>query len=59
MDHKQVVLDTLKKEGNMMKSAEIAEKSGIEKAQVDKALKALKTEGKISSPKMCYYSAEK
>ncbi|MBP7077618.1 MAG: helix-turn-helix domain-containing protein [Bacteroidales bacterium] len=57
MDTKQTVLDTLKKSGTMMKSAEIAEKTGIDKAQVDKALKALKSENKVTSPKMCYYSA--
>lgn len=59
MDYKQIVLDTLKNSGNMMKSAEIAEKAGIEKVQVDKALKALNADNKVSSPKRCYYSAEK
>ncbi|NLA23501.1 MAG: MarR family transcriptional regulator [Bacteroidales bacterium] len=57
MDNKQIVLDTLK-EGGMMRPGEIAEKAGIEKAEVDKAIKDLKKENKISSPKRCYYSAE-
>jgi len=51
------VLYTLKKTGKPMKSTEIAESAGIEKKEVDKALKGLKAEGKISSPKACYYQA--
>ena len=51
------VLQTLKKVGKPMKSAEIAETAGIDKKEVDKALKTLKAEGKISSPKVCYYQA--
>ncbi|HPG74115.1 MAG TPA: MarR family transcriptional regulator [Bacteroidales bacterium] len=59
MDTKQIVFDTLKQSENMMKSAEIAAKAGIDKAQVDKAIKSLKAENKIISPKMCYYSVQK
>jgi DNA-binding IclR family transcriptional regulator len=51
------VLQTLKKAGKPMKSADIAEAAGIDKKEVDKAIKTLKTEGKISSPKVCYYQA--
>jgi DNA-binding IscR family transcriptional regulator len=51
------ILYTLKKTGKPMKSAEIAESSGIDKKEVDKVLKSLKAEGKISSPKVCYYQA--
>jgi biotin operon repressor len=51
------VLYTLKKTGKPMKSAEIAEAAGIDKKDVDKAIKTLKAEGKISSPKVCYYLA--
>ena len=51
------VLYTLQKAAKPMKAAEIAEAAGIDKKEVDKALKTLKTEGKISSPKVCYYQA--
>jgi len=51
------VLLTLKKSGKPMKSAEIAEVAGIDKKDVDKALKSLKSEGKIFSPKNCFYQA--
>jgi hypothetical protein len=52
------VLQTLKKSGKPMKSAEIAEAAGIDKKEVDKALKSLKTAEKIFSPKNCFYQAK-
>ena len=39
-----------------LKSAEVAATLGVEKAQVDKAIKALKAAGKLVSPKNCFYS---
>ena len=51
------VLLTLKKSGKPMKSAEIAEASGIDKKEVDKALKSLKAEDKVFTPKVCFYQA--
>ncbi|MDX9927446.1 MAG: MarR family transcriptional regulator [Bacteroidales bacterium] len=56
MDIKSLVLKTLKESGNPMKSAEIASKAGIDKAEVDKVIKTLKKEDRITSPKNCYYS---
>ena len=58
METKEKVLDTLKKSGNPLKSGEIAEISGVDKKEVDKAIKVLKTEGLIESPKRCFYSAK-
>jgi hypothetical protein len=52
------VLTTLKKSGKAMKSAEIAEAAKIDKAEVDKALKILKKEEKVFSPKVCFYQAK-
>jgi hypothetical protein len=40
---------------NVLKADEIAEAAGLDKAVVDKAMKVLKTEGKIESPKVCYW----
>jgi len=34
----------------------LMEATGQERADVDKALKALKKEGKIDSPKRCFYA---
>jgi DNA-binding IscR family transcriptional regulator len=56
MDTKSLVMKTLKESDKPMKSAEIAIKAGIEKAEVDKVIKILKKEDKITSPKNCYYS---
>jgi DNA-binding transcriptional regulator GbsR (MarR family) len=52
------VLQTLKKSGKPMKLAEIAEAAGIDKKEVDKAIKSLKTSEKIFSPKNCFYQAK-
>ncbi len=49
------VLNTLKAAGKPLKSKEIAEIAGIDKKEVDKAIKKLKTSEKIVSPKVCYY----
>jgi DNA-binding transcriptional regulator GbsR (MarR family) len=52
------VFNALKTSGKPMKSGEIAEVTGIDKKEVDKALKSLKSEGKIFSPKNCFYQAK-
>lgn len=56
MDVNELVVKTLKESGEPLKAGEIAEKAGIDKKEVDKAIKALKKEEKIISPKRCYYS---
>lgn len=56
MDNIESVLNALKNSKEPMKSGEIAETTGIDKKEVDKAIKKLKSEEKISSPKRCYYS---
>ena len=58
MDTKQTVLETLKNSGKPLKGGEIAELSGVDKKEVDKAIKVLKTEGLIDSPKRCFYAAK-
>jgi predicted transcriptional regulator len=58
METTDKVLDTLKKADKPLKSGEIAEMSGIDKKEVDKAIKKLKVEEKIISPKRCYYAAQ-
>jgi DNA-binding IclR family transcriptional regulator len=49
------VLEMMKAAGKPLKAGEIAEASGLDKKEVDKAMKVLKTEGKIVSPKVCYW----
>jgi len=50
------VLDTLKKEGAPMKSGDIAKKAAMDKDEVAKIIDRLKKEGKIASPKRCFYA---
>lgn len=58
MSVKEQVVELLKK-SEAMKGGEIAEALGVDKKEVDKAIKELKTEGNIISPKRCFYSVEK
>ena len=53
------VLEVLKTAGKALKAGEIAVAAGLDKKDVDKAMKTLKAEGKISSPKMCYWEPAK
>lgn len=58
MDANAKVLETLKKAGKALKAGEIAQLSGLDKKEVDKAMKQLKAEAKIISPKNCYWQAK-
>jgi Mn-dependent DtxR family transcriptional regulator len=49
------IITALKSTGKPMKAAEIAEQIGVDKKEVDKAIKELKKQGTIESPKACYY----
>jgi len=51
------VLEVMKKAQRPMKAGEICELSGLDKKLVDKAMKSLKENGKINSPKVCYWQA--
>jgi predicted transcriptional regulator len=55
MDANEKVLTTMKKAGKELKAGEIAEMSGLDKKDVDKAIKKLTAEGKVHSPKRCYF----
>jgi DNA-binding MarR family transcriptional regulator len=57
MDKKEKsVLDAMKKEGNPMRPGDIAKKAGMDKDEVSKIIDKLKKEGKVSSPKRCFYA---
>ncbi|NLN48220.1 MAG: MarR family transcriptional regulator [Clostridiales bacterium] len=58
MDSKDTIIKALKDSKEPLRPGEISEVTGLEKAEVDKAIKVLKKEGKIISPKRCYYSVE-
>ncbi len=58
MDAKAIILDVLKKEENPLSAGQITEISGLDRKEVDKAMKALKDDGLIVSPKRCYWEAK-
>lgn len=53
-----VVLDAIKKAGKPVKAGDIAEITGIPKDEVAKIIAKLKKEGKVESPKACFYTAK-
>ncbi len=55
MDNETKVLEAFKKAGQAIGAKEVAEASGLDKKEVDKLIKKLKTDGKIHSPKRCLY----
>lgn len=59
MNAQEAVLSALKNSKTALKAGEIAELSGVDKKEVDKAIKSLVTESKIVSPKRCFYEIKK
>lgn len=55
MTDREIIVNTLKANG-AMKASDIAKVSNIDKVIVDKELNVLKKEGKIVSPKRCYWT---
>jgi len=55
----ELVFKTLNEAGKPLRPGEIALAAGIEKADVDKAIKQLKKEERIYSPKKCFYDVKK
>lgn len=53
MATKDTVLETMKKAGTPLNAGKIAELSGLDRKEVDKAMKELKAEGAIVSPVRC------
>ena len=55
MEIKEKVFQTLKTNGEPLKSGEIAEMAGLDKKDVEKAIKQLVSENLVDSPKRCFY----
>jgi DNA-binding MarR family transcriptional regulator len=49
------VMDAMKKANKPMKPGEIADVTGLDQKEVSKIIDALKKEGKVASPKRCYW----
>ena len=50
------VLDAMKKAGKPVRPGEVAEMIGEENKTVSKVINTLKKQGKVTSPKRCYYA---
>lgn len=59
METTEKILKALADAGKPMKAGELAEITGIDKKDVDNAIKKLKKEEKVTSPKVCYYEPKK
>ncbi|MFO8067864.1 MAG: MarR family transcriptional regulator [Bacteroidales bacterium] len=59
MDIKDKITEAFKKAGKPLKTGEIADTTGIDKKEIDKVIKKLKEEGKVFSPKRCFYDIKK
>ncbi|MDD3077534.1 MAG: HTH domain-containing protein [Paludibacter sp.] len=55
MEVKEQVLNTMKQAGTPLNAGKITEITGLDRKVVDKAMKDLKTEGAIISPKKCFW----
>ena len=56
---KDKVLETMKQAGEPLNAGKIAELSGLDRKEVDKAMKQLKEEGAIVSPVRCKWEPAK
>ena len=50
------VVSAMQKAGKPVKAGEIAKELGVENKEVSTVFKELKKQGKIVSPKRCYYA---
>ena len=55
MDNSETVLQAMKKAGKALNASEIVKLTGLDKKEVDKAMKTLKETEKIHSPKRCFW----
>ena len=54
-DAKDTIIQAMKAAGEPLKAGQIIEMTGLAKADVDKAMKLLKKEELIVSPKRCFW----
>jgi len=59
MENTEKIIKTFEEAGKPLKTGEIVEMSGIDKKEVTKLIKKLKTDGLIYSPKRCFYDIQK
>lgn len=55
-DKEQMVLTALQKAGKPLRPGDVAEVTGIDKEEVSKIINKLKKDGKVTSPKRCFWA---
>ena len=56
MDNSAKIISVMKKSKEPMRPGDIAEKTGLDNKEVTKLLGDLKKDGRVISPKRCFYS---
>lgn len=59
MENKEKVLEAMRAAGEPLNAGKIVEITGLDRKEVDKAMKALKEEGAIISPVRCKWAPAK
>ncbi len=59
MDNMETVLKAFQDSSEPLTAGQLAKITGIERKEVDKIMAKLKKEGKIISPKNCYWTINK
>jgi len=55
MESAEKVLAAMKQAGTPLNAGKLVELTGLDRKEVDKAMKTLKANGAIESPKMCFW----
>jgi biotin operon repressor len=55
-EYKDKVLKAMKDAGKPVRPGDVAKTLGLDSKDVTKAIEALKKEGKVNSPKRCFYA---
>lgn len=58
MEIKEKVFNVMHEAGKPLRTGEVAEKAGIDKKDVEKAIKLLNAEGKVFSPIRCFWQTK-
>jgi len=59
MEIREKIIQAMNQAGKALKAGELAELCGLSRPEVDKALKQLKKEERITSPKNCFWEPTK
>jgi DNA replicative helicase MCM subunit Mcm2 (Cdc46/Mcm family) len=59
MEIAEKIIKAFENSGKPMRPGEVAEMAGIEKKDAEKAIKKLTADGKLYSPKRCFYDLQK